>query len=103
MTTKPKPQKDRTAVRDYWADYLTENIDRIRARVESALFDSEKKGYSYCPKCRGTVPVPTPDFRAMTDAIKAVHELAGKKPRPDAEEGGTLVFQRTVVSPDGNV
>src|SRR5262249_21294209 len=89
--------------KEFWQESWRRNYRLYEASLLEAV-QAEREQNGRCPKCHAHVPVRYPDTRARTDAVKALHELAGLRPRP--EDGGQRQAprgERRAVLPGGRV
>ena len=108
-TTKPPSQAVTIArareskspeAKGFWQQVWADNYQALAARLLEAT-EAERSQFGYCPTCRCKVHVQHPDTRARTDAIKALHELAGLRPKPDEGPTQGVTVVRKLVMPDG--
>ena len=97
-----KPAKDKRAVREFWRETLDDNLEVVRERLLEATA-ATRSVWVTCSNCKHRSEVEVADIRARTDAVNALHTLAGERPKPASDEGGGggFVLKRVVVMPDG--
>lgn len=86
---------DSPAAKQFWRQSWARNVHLYEHSLLEAV-RAEREQNGRCPKCHAHVPVRYPDTRARTDAVKALHELAALRPRPEDEDAGTVHLTRTV-------
>lgn len=88
--------KENEYARDFWQRKVQEDLEQHYESLVGAI-ESTKKGWiAFCPACRKKIEVEYPDLRSRTDAIKAMHELAGLKPKPTDNTSVGFVLKRTI-------
>lgn len=100
MAEEPKEQK---VVKDFWRHALEDNLDDIRERLLEASA-ATKEVWVSCTHCKHRNKVEIPDHRARTDAARALHELAGERPKAGTEGGSSgagFILKRVLIAPDG--
>lgn len=100
MAEEARPTGDR----EFWKGVLDENLEEVKNGLMDAIHATKEGMYGVCD-CGRRVKVKVPDVRAVNDAVKTLHALAGNPvtARQDAGQGtgGGVNLTRILIAPDG--